>query len=1678
MTMDLEPELNLAETPPTAPPPVEPAPVEPARPARRWTGVGYDLLLIVVLLIGAFLRFTGLEWDEVNYLHPDERFLAMVESGIQPVGSLGEYFDTETSTLNPNNRGFGFFVYGTLPIFLTRYVAEYMDAANYGGIAGVGRPLSGYFDLLTILFLYLAVSRVYDKRVGLLAVAFSSVAVLQIQLSHFFTVDIFLNFFIWVALYFAVRIATTKSAAPSMKRLKAVFLHPVLIGSVLFGLFLGAAVASKLLAVALAVVLPVAVYVYLAQYSDRERMDALFLVLAMMAAGAVVSLIVFRIGQPYAFNGPGFFGLGINESWLNNIKSLQGQRNASAGFPPSIQWYDRAIWFSGLNLTTFGIGPIFGILAWVGFAWMGLRMLQGEWRQHIVLWFWVAIYFGWQSIEANPTMRYQLPIYPGMALFAAWAIVRLWDLGTGKIRDQFSMQLPHPRPHLRALALIIGFLALGASTAYAFAFTGIYTRPVTRIEASRWFFQNIPGPINLDIATDDGAQVQMLPVGSETVLRPSVSYSTVFRARETGSLSAFRLGAIEAEPGTQFIHFLLIQQSDGTVIADAVMVYNSALDGPVPVLTLDSPAQLQKDETYVLMLVHENGTGQIVIRGAKVANETSWDDAVPMRIDDYDPFGGIYQGLNLEMYWEDNPDKLVRTTDILDQTDVVVITSSRQWGSLTRIPEKWPLVSTYYRSLLGCPEDRTIEWCFNVAEVGMFEGHLGFTLVAVFQSDPTLGSFSINDQFSEEAFTVYDHPKVLIFEKNESYDSAETLAILSAAGYGHPGELGDSSALLVEAQQDQKSLLLPEDRLEAQTAGGTWSQIFNADSLLNRFQPLTILVWYLTVFVIGLVAYPIVRLALPGLADRGYPLARISGLLILSYIVWLAGSLGISVERPAITVAFLLLLLISTGLAYANRTKLRAELSRNRRSILAAEVLFLVFFVFLLAIRIGNPDLWHPWKGGEKPMDFSYFNAVLKSNTFPPYDPWFAGGYINYYYYGFVYVGVLTKWLGVLPSIAYNLILPTLYASLSLGAFSVAYNLVKAGRRRPRKTLPAAPTEITELEPQPENPHARGSVPQQVGAWDRLVHRVAQFGQKADLLPYLTGLGAALFASTLGNLGTVRMMFVGWQRIAAPPEAVIEEAFLLTRWVWAIRGFFAAVGGDTLPYGVADWYWNPSRAIPAPGEVEPITEFPFFTFLYADLHAHMLALPLTILALAWAVSVLLSKGRFQGLLGGTIGFLFGGLVIGSLWPTNTWDYPTYLVLGVVALLYVYTRQSRLPLGRVWGLVTGIVAAGILVGLTRLLFLPFFNSYALGYTDTGIWDGLHTPFSAYLTHWGLFIFVILSWMTWESLDWMAQTPISALRRLMKMGPVVGIVVLLLVSWIVGLYLYLDVSIAWFVLPVAAWAAVLMLRKGIPDSKRGVLFMIGTGLILSLTVEVVVLSGDIGRMNTVFKFYLQVWTLFAISAALALGWLMPAIARWRSALRVVWQIGLAMLMFGAVLYPLLGSFAKVEDRMASEAPMTLDGMAYMPYANYHDQGREIHLDQDYRAIRWLQDNAIGTPVIVEAQIPEYRWGSRYAIYTGLPAVLGWNWHQRQQRTGHDSDVWTRATEISDFYITTNQGSVKTFIDRYDVTYIIVGQVERAYYAENGIAKFDQWAGNLWTEVYRDAETVIYQVNPTDA
>ncbi len=1720
----------------------------------------YDLLLVLILAAAAFLRLNGSDWGEMQHQHPDELFITGVVGNLRahvcmdeitPINTCppeqqrwmnaGEYFNTATSTLNPANRGNEAYVYGTLPIFILRYTAEMLpmfgdwmlnkpvtDPATIEwayslkniNIKLLGRQFSALADLGTLFLLYLIVKRLYGARTALLATTFSAFAAMQIQQSHFFTTDLFVNLFGFLAIYFAVLILTEKDSTtentetterneekennpvPERKALEesesvqskdgsnearsypeghasttASSLRSETISnkflwlSIAFGVAFGMALASKVNIFPLALLLPGAFIVRgLADPAEKERLLQQINVnriITFLIVGGLAAIITFRIFQPYAFDG-----LLPNQLWMDKIAEQRVQARGDADLPWNLQWARRTHLYSFTNLTVWGLGLPLGILAWVGFLWMGWNMLKGE-RRHLLLWGWTAFYFIWQSMQFNPTMRYQLPIYPLLALMASWVVTR-----------KYSSRITHHASR------IIGTLVLILTIAWGYAYHTIYTRDETRIAASRWIYQNIPSGINAHITTTDGEFIQPLTFTNGAVISQDAPFTTTFIPMQDGILTEISLGYVDdtmsaSERDLRLLVAYAANPLPEQILAQAVTTADFSTNNDprgIPLtLQLDTPLMVTKGEYFTLQFETD---GNLTISGAAVINETSYDYGLPFRIDGFDAFAGMYRGdLVLEVYWDDNADKLTRLTSYLDQGDYIFIPTNHQYAQITRLPERYPLTTEYYRQLIAC-EGEDIIACYRNAEVGI-EGNLGYDLVGVFESYPTIFGISINDQAAEEAFTFYDHPKVFVFKKSADYDPAQVAAILGAVDLSHVIHLTPKEA----ADYEDKNLILPADVWEEQRAGGTWTELFNPNRLVNKVPVIGMLLWYVFVFILGVFTYPIVRRVFPGLADKGYPLARIFGLLLLAYFSWLLGSVGVAYSRLTIGLVFAGIVLVGSWLFYNEFARqlsrrsnlpvedetasseehpprgfmqyLREEWNSNRRYYLMIEGLFLAFFLIDLIIRVANPDLWHPSKGGERPMDLSYLQAVLRSTSFPPYDPWFAGGYLNYYYFGFVLVGTPIKLLGLTPTIAYNYLLPTLFALVGIGAFSIGWNLLG------KKSLTTENTEHTESKGEKErktedseNSEALSDSPPLKNSVNSVVSVVNQ--------NFLAGIAASAFMLLLGNLGTIRAIYQGLQRIA-DPTAHTADIGIFKHFSFAMQGLWKTISeGAQLPIGYGDWYWFPSRVIPAPGDVEPITEFPLFTFLYSDLHAHMIVLPLALLAIAWALSFL--KARFDGknsLSQIGVEIAVAGLVVGALRPTNTWDLYAYLPLTAIVVGYALFRSRKeelLP----WRIGIALAGMALLAILTNLFYQPFIANFGQAYGKINPWKGTHTPLGSYFAQWGLMLFVIVSWMWSETHAWMARTPYSALAK--WRGRIQGGVVLLL-GLLIGLA-YLEVRVGWISIPLALWAGLLILRAELDEGKRLVLFLVGTGLLLTTVVEVIVLAGDIGRMNTVFKLYLQAWTFFAMSAGAALLWLLPEIKKWSQNWRNFWQAVAGMLLLGAMLFTVTATIDKMRDRVSVATPMGLDGMAYMRSASYYDQGN-MALSQDYAGIQWMRENIIGSPVIVETNTPEYRWGSRYTIYTGLPGVVGWNWHQRQQRALMSISVSDRVAEVGNFYNTVDIHEAQLFLQKYDARYIVVGQLEKNYYPGPGLEKFEQQDGVLWDEVFRDGETVIYAV-----
>ncbi|MSQ23725.1 MAG: hypothetical protein EXR58_04105 [Chloroflexi bacterium] len=1470
-------------------------PIRPPRPT--WTAAA----LVATLLLAAGLRLIGLDWDSGHHLHPDERFITSVASALQ-LPALSQYFDTTKSPFNPNGLPNTNYVYGTLPLYAARLLGGAIQGiaiamapgpvfeklrlmGQYDGIYLVGRILSAGYDLATIVFIFLIARRLYDPKVAVLAAVLAALTVLQIQASHFFTVETSLTLLVTIAMYFGLR------AAQSGR----------LLDWSMLGLATGLAAASKVTALMLGAIFLTAgaLLWYRAARLDayeRRRFLAEDLLTGLFVAGGL-AFSVFRLAQPYTFAGPGIFDLRPDSRWMEVFSAFQRIGTGDADVPFNDSWAGAIPYVWQLReMTMWGMGPALALASWVGFAWAALQTIGNPRRYHLLILplLWIGVNFAYWGIQFTKLMRYMLPIYPFLTIFAAALLIAAW---------QWS------RSHQRIAARVLVVGVVGWTAFYALAFSSIYTRPHSRMAASAWIYTNVPA-------------------------------------------------------------------------------------------------------------------------GATLGTE-HWDDRLPLGLPGDNP--DRYRYVEFNNYDPDTPEKRNQLLTHLDQTDYIVLTSNRLYGSIPKLPQRYPVSTRYYQALFG--------------------GELGFESVAEFTSRPGLFGLELNDDDSEESFTVYDHPKVNIYHKTDTYSATTARQLLEAVS------LNEVVQGLRPKFATSGGLLMDEAERLATQSGGTWSDMFNRESLANR---LPLPVWYLTLEVLGLLALPLTWFLCRHLADGGYALAKTLALLTIAYLPWLLASLRIiPYTQGAIGLAALFLAAMSSLVLAKHWAHFRADLSSQRLTIVLTEALFAVAFLGFVALRSANPDLWHSAYGGEKPMDFAYLNAVMKSTWFPPYDPWFAVGYINYYYFGFVIVGSLSKLTGVLPWVAYNLAIPTIAALTATSVASVVFNILV---------------------------HRQGAPPtRQLWAW-------------------AGGLLGAYFAVAAGNLQGILQVL---QRLASLGPASGPTS------IGPVDGFLRVIGGTvalimSFGQGLPPWsfdFWAPTRIINRESE---ITEFPYFTFLYGDLHAHMIAMPLGIFAIALALNLVRQPNWIPNLSGksppaaftaiaraivspGGATLIVGAVMIGVIRMTNSWDYPTYLGLIAASLLLAEARRRPRHWPTVFARGLGLAAAVALI--SELVVTPYIRQNVLFYSGVER-STAHTPLGDFTLIMGAFLACLglyAGFRLWALRERLAQgllfgvgalgsgaAPLSATASHLTMqwrSPAsTAWVVLGTLSSFTGLALLASDLPVGGVAVLGVGVLAIITTLGNPSiGTRFAFLLVATGLAVTAGVDLIVLSGA-GRMNTVFKFYLQAWFLFSIASAVGLTLL--ARRAWRSPWllrgpRAVWAIGLSATLAITLLYPLLATPSKVQQRF-TPLPPSLDGMAFMEVSRYtnHD-GTDVLMKDDFPAINWMLDNIEGTPVIVEGLGDLYRWTSRVSIYTGLPTVRGWDFHQKQQRGDFAAMVDTRTRDVETIYRSESPAEVQALLDKYRVEYVYVGGQEKALYPPSGLAKFDQMLGSRLDRVYQAGAVTIYRV-----
>ncbi|MDD5368345.1 MAG: glycosyltransferase family 39 protein [Anaerolineaceae bacterium] len=789
-----------------------------ATPAEKTRSFGlietiFDLALIVLIFLGIIFRFGWTNWSQGANLHPDEYGLTNTLTQLRLPSSLGDYFNTRISPLSPYTKyGLtGFKIadgpdngmrWGQWPIIVLRAAAELTRNTGYSELRLMGRSVSALLDTFSILLIGLTGRRLYGRRTGLLATALSALAVLQIQSSHFMTVDAFGTLFTCLVLYAGVRITQTPGLVRSPRRPTARPRdrqdywpnHSIWKWYLLFGVALGMALASRINLLPLGGMILVAAFLSIAPLTLRTSRDLdriamwtlVFLMVVLLSAA-----VTFRLTQPMSFRAASgdtsLFTMHLNPEWTNSLKAAQLESSGIGGGPPSEQWANRPIiTFPLANMVLWGLGLPLGIAAWYGFAWALYQTLRGHlaWSAHLLPLIWVGGYFSFMATRWVKSIRYFLPIYPFLCLFAAWALIELWKVWSNQQALQNQL-LPRRRLRYPVVPTIATVLVIVGTLIWASAFVqAVYRTDHTRIQASKWMVTNIPATFQITLGTAAGMLPQPVAAVNGLTVTARVPYSQEFTALASGSLNTLAIPhvvALGSSAKNPQLEVVIARDAAGTQAIDRADVL---LEGPPTGSSGASAhgrflgASLAQGERYFLIARLLAGDAVRIARSV-ISNET-WDEGLPVPVLGAGSCNELYTCIEMQVHWPDSVEKRSMFLSNLSQVDYIVLPSQRRIWSSSRLPLTYPMTMEYYRAL--------------------FDGRLGFDLVEqtsaplrigpAYISDlagsiawgkpPPLPVFNYSPFAAEEAFSVYDHPPVWIFKKRADFSIVNAERILGA----------------------------------------------------------------------------------------------------------------------------------------------------------------------------------------------------------------------------------------------------------------------------------------------------------------------------------------------------------------------------------------------------------------------------------------------------------------------------------------------------------------------------------------------------------------------------------------------------------------------------------------------------------------------------------------------------------------------------------------------------------------------------------------------------------------------------------------------------------------------------------------------------------------------------------
>jgi YYY domain-containing protein len=1002
-----------------------------------------------------------------------------------------------------------------------------------------------------------------------------------------------------------------------------------------------------------------------------------------------------------------------------------------------------------------------------------------------------------------------------------------------------------------------------------------------------------------------------------------------------------------------------------------------------------------------------------------------WDDRLPVRIGV--ETGSIYRFIEMDLYADRPNDEAVEyIANVLSEADYIVLSSQRLSHSIPRSPWRYPVQSAYYRLLE--------------------QEKLGFELAHQATNYPGFGSLRINTLSADESFSVYDHPPVRIFEKVDELTQHEIeLRFAHAASQPRvPTRYVDDPTLRLDK---------PVGEIEPNTTT-RWSTPVTESAFS------AIAIWTLVILLLFTIGLPLTLRLFQTFSDHGIGFSFLAGLISVGAACWILWSLEYARFHIWLILGGMLVALIPWLL---RDTRQRArELMRSRNPLVLGSILaFAAGFCFVLLLRAINPDLWHPVFGGEKPMETAYLNAILRSGEFPPYDPWFADGYINYYYYGLFLLAIPINMTGVPFDLGFQLALATIAGAFASGLFSLGSTVSHLVLGIQRQSMIIASGILTVAVVMfSGNLYALRQAMQErtlsVGFWDS--SRVVEFG--ITEFPYFSFLYGDLHPHLIAAPMLLLIIALGLSWITQGHEVNRRYAV-----VWTVAAGIS-VGSLTMVN-----LWDAPTA--------------------GVLLVAFIAFPLLGKRGVPAYSLLPHAGVALGAL--AIWWLFTRRFF-TFYDAQT-DRPETTASGTsVVEWFTHFGGFLVPL-LVAGAFVGyrlVQRRGLRLRTASIGFVLVLGTYLGSALIFG--PSLDSPLRFIVA--GMFTSVIAAVLS--------QIAVTASPAPLRDTAIFGILPFLVLT---GSLLHQRPVAAICALFVAAFITFFFAsNQGAGACTIAIFGAAGAGLIMVADLVLIpdhLYQSDWERMNTIFKLYFHSWNLLGIVAAIAIMSGVYRIANRRREphqgsqenisghMTLTWTgtIFGVILIAGLAAYPLLATGPRLEQQMSSSpSSLTLQGYEWMSGGTIENtRGELISFDGDHEIIRYLNEQEGEPAVVLEASIGAYRGGgSRISSATGLPTVLGWESHQRQQRD--DSTIGARAAEIRELYQTDNLDRKRYLLRKYSVDYVVVGDVERhtvvsssdnqpvEYYGSaEGQAAFEEMVGTDLEIALESGETVLYRVVP---